>query len=171
MTSPEPLPPRWLTADERRAWLALYAVATRLTSTLDADLFRQARITLFDYHVLAMTSEAPGRQLPMSELAARSNASLSRLSHVVKKLETRGWMRRSPSPDDARVTNASLTDEGMAALEQLAPGHVEAVRNAVFDGLDARDVADLDRVGGRILERLEPGNRILDVLMDTDGPA
>ena len=147
----------WLSPDERRAWLALYAVATRLTPTLDADLFKRARITLFDYHVLAMTSEAPDRALPMSELAARSNASLSRLSHVVKKLEGRGWMERSPSPADARVTMAALTDEGMAALEGLAPDHVGTVRDLVFDGLDARDVEDLERVGRRILARIEPG--------------
>lgn len=155
-------PPRWLNPDERRAWLALYAVATRLTSTLDAQLFRESRITLFDYHVLAMASEAPGRKLRMSELAARSNASLSRLSHVVKKLENRGWMERTPSPDDARVTTAALTGEGLEALAGLAPGHVEAVRALVFDGLDARDVEDLERLGRKILARIEPGNSILD---------
>ena len=156
--------PRWLNPDERRAWLALYAVATRLTPTLDAELFRESRITLFDYHVLAMASEAPGRKLPMSELAARSNASLSRLSHVVKKLESRGWMERRPSPDDARVTTAALTDEGMEALAGLAPGHVETVRELVFDGLDARDVEDLERVGRKILARIEPGINVLDPL-------
>lgn len=154
--------PRWLTPEERRAWLALYAVATRLTPTLDADLFKRARITLFDYHVLAMTSEAPGRALPMSELAARSNASLSRLSHVVKKLEGRGWMERTPSADDARVTMAALTDEGMAALEGLAPDHVRTVRDLVFDGLDDRDVEDLERVGRRILSRIDPDLSVLD---------
>ena len=154
--------PRWLSPEERRAWLALYAVATRLTPTLDADLFKRARITLFDYHVLAMASEAPNRALPMSELAARSNASLSRLSHVVKKLEGRGWMERSQSPVDARVTMAALTQEGMAALEGLAPDHVGTVRDLVFDGLDARDVEDLERVGRRILARIEPGIGFLD---------
>ncbi|WP_342023598.1 MarR family transcriptional regulator [Arthrobacter citreus] len=162
MSEPDAPAPRWLTPEERRAWLALYAVATRLTPTLDADLFKRARITLFDYHVLAMTSEEPGRALPMSELAARSNASLSRLSHVVKKLEGRGWMERTPSPDDARVTMAALTDEGMAALEGLAPDHVRTVRELVFDGLDDRDVEDLERVGRRILARIEPDLSVLD---------
>ena len=153
--------PRWLSAPERQAWLALYAVSGLLPAALDADLFRRARITLFDYHVLAMVSEAEGRSLPMSELAARSNASLSRLSHVVKKLEQRGWMSRTPSPADARVTTAALTDEGMAALEGLAPEHVESVRKTVFDGLTDEDVADLERVGKKILARLDPGNGIL----------
>ena len=156
MTEPQPAPARWLSPEERQAWLALYAVATRLPGTLDADLFKRARITLFDYHVLAMTSESPEKQLAMSELALRSNASLSRLSHVVKKLEQRGWMRRFPSPKDARVTTAAITEEGMAALIELAPGHVESVRNAVFDALDDRDVADLARIGGKILTLLDP---------------
>ncbi|WP_312179972.1 MarR family transcriptional regulator [Arthrobacter sp.] len=156
MTEPQSPSARWLTPEERQAWLALYAVATRLPGTLDADLFRRARITLFDYHVLAMTSESPEKQLAMSELAFRSNASLSRLSHVVKKLEQRGWMRRFPSPKDARVTTAAITEEGMAALTQLAPGHVESVRHAVFDVLDDRDVADLARVGTKILALLDP---------------
>ena len=154
-------PPRWLSAEERQAWLALYAVSTLLPATLDADLFRRARLTLFDYHVMAMVSEAQGRSLPMSQLAARSNASLSRLSHVVKKLEQRGWMRRFPSPGDARVTTAALTDEGLAALEQLAPDHVETVREAVFDCLSDEDVADLERVGKKILARIDPDNGIL----------
>lgn len=156
MTEPQSAPARWLTPEERQAWLALYAVATRLPGTLDADLFKRARITLFDYHVLAMTSESPEKQLAMSELALRSNASLSRLSHVVKKLEQRGWMRRFPSPKDARVTTAAITEEGMAALVELAPGHVESVRNAVFDALDEDDVADLARIGGKILTLLDP---------------
>ncbi len=153
--------PRWLSPEERRAWLATYAVCTLLPATLDADLFRRARLTMFDYHVLAMLSESEHRALPMSDLAARSNASLSRLSHVVKKLEQRGWVSRSPSPCDARVTMAALTDEGMSALEGLAPDHVESVRNAVFDGLSAGDVADLERVGRKILERIDPENGIL----------
>ncbi|MCC3278255.1 MarR family transcriptional regulator [Arthrobacter sp. zg-Y40] len=153
--------PRWLSPQERQAWLALYAVSSLLPATLDADLFRRARLTLFDYHVLAMVSESEQRCLPMSELAARSNASLSRLSHVVKKLEQRGWMSRSPSPDDARVTTASLTDEGMAALKALAPDHVESVRSVVFDGLTEQDVEDLERVGKKILTRINPGNGIL----------
>ena len=156
MTEPQSSPARWLSPEERQAWLALYAVATRLPGTLDADLFKRARITLFDYHVLAMTSESPEKQLAMSELALRSNASLSRLSHVVKKLEQRGWMRRFPSPKDARVTTAAITEEGMAALVELAPGHVESVRQTVFDALDDRDVADLARVGAKILTLLDP---------------
>ncbi len=154
-------PPRWLTPDERRAWLALYAVSTLLPGTLDAHLFREARITLFDYHVLAMLSESEGGSLPMSELAARSNASLSRLSHVAKKLEARGWLSRSPSAHDGRVTTAVLTGEGMEAVQRLAVKHVDKVRELVFDSLDKRDTADLERVGRKILAAIQADHWIL----------
>lgn len=152
---------RWLDPEERQAWLALLAVTTLLPGNLDGALQRQGRLTLFDYHVLAMLSEAEDRSLPMSELASRTYSSLSRLSHVVKKLEQRGWVARRQSSEDARVTTAVLTGEGFAAIEQMAPGHVESVRQAVFDGLDHRDVADLERIGKKIVQQLEPSSWVL----------
>ena len=93
--------PRWLNADERRAWLAQLSINTLLPAALDTQLHAAGKLSLFDYNVLAMLSEAEGRFLPMSELAARTSASLSRLSHVVTKLQNRGWVERRPHPGDA----------------------------------------------------------------------
>ena len=152
---------QWLTSDERRAWLALYALTSLVPASLDAHLFREARITLFDYTVLAMLSESEDRCLPMSELAARSTASLSRLSHVVKKLEGRGWVSRLPSDSDGRVTTATLTSAGLEMLTGLAVSHVAQVRATVFDALDGQDVADLERVGRKILRGLDGAHWIL----------
>lgn len=153
--------PRWLSPIERDAWLALLSVTTLLPAALDSDLQVQAKITLFDYDVLAMLSEAPDRFLPMSELASRTSSSLSRLSHVVKKLEARNWVERRRSQDDARVTIAKLTEDGWGMIQQLAPQHVTSVRNLIFDGLDDRDVAELARIGRKVTARLDPDNWIL----------
>jgi DNA-binding MarR family transcriptional regulator len=147
--------PRWLTAQERRAWLALLSVNTLLPAALDAHLTSLNKLSLFDYDVLAMLSEAEGRMLPMKELAARTSASLSRLSHVVTKLQARGWIDRKPSPDDARVTTAHLTDAGWETIVDLAPDHVERVRQLIFDGLDAEDVRRLAEISEKIVERLQ----------------
>ncbi|MFB0834720.1 MarR family winged helix-turn-helix transcriptional regulator [Arthrobacter halodurans] len=147
---------RWLSRAERDAWLALLAVSVQLPSRLDSELHKQARITLFDYNVLAMLSESDGGMLPMSELAARTNASLSRLSHVVKKLEGRGWVERTQSAADARVTMAHLTGDGRAMLVDLAPQHVESVRRIIFDGLSEGDVEDLARIGRKVISGLDP---------------
>ena len=97
----------------------------------------------------------------MSELAARTSSSLSRLSHVVTKLEKRGWMERRPHPGDARVTTAHLSDAGMATLVTLAPGHVDAVRTKFLEALTARDVSDLARIGEKIVARLDDDHWIL----------
>jgi DNA-binding MarR family transcriptional regulator len=108
-----------------------------------------------------MLSEAEERFLPMSELAARSSASLSRLSHVVTKLQKRGWVERRPHPHDARVTTAHLTEEGMATIVGLAPGHVETVRDLFLDALTEQDVLDLARIGEKVVGRLDSDHWIL----------
>lgn len=146
---------RWLDDDELRAWLRLAGVMLKLAPALDSQLQRDSDMTHFDYLCLAMLSEADDRTLKMSELAARVNASLSRLSHVVKKLEQRGWVERFPSPESGRVTMARLTAEGWDVLVAAAPGHVETVRSLVFDGLDREDVAALERIAGHVVERIE----------------
>jgi DNA-binding MarR family transcriptional regulator len=153
--------PRWLNADERRAWLALMSVNTLLPAALDSQLHSAGKLSLFDYHVLAMLSETESRFLPMSELAARTSASLSRLSHVVTKLQNRGWVERRPHPGDARVTTAHLTDAGMDTIVGLAPGHVESVRCLFLDALSKEDIADLARIGEKIVSRLDDDHWIL----------
>lgn len=153
--------PKWLTPVEREAWLALVSVTTLLPAALDSELQVQAKITLFDYTVLAMLSEAPEHILAMSELASRTSSSLSRLSHVVKKLEGRGWVQRSRSAEDARVTIAKLTDEGWNTVVSLAPEHVDSVQKLIFQGLDDHDVAELARIGRKLVGRLNPEHWIV----------
>ena len=103
---------RWLDDEEQDAWRQLAAVITRLPAALDTQLQRDADLTHFGYWVLAMLSEEPTGPLRMSELAARANSSLSRLSHGVGRLEKQGWVRRERSPDDGRGSVAVLTDAG-----------------------------------------------------------
>jgi DNA-binding MarR family transcriptional regulator len=146
---------RWLDKDELRAWLRLAGVMLKLAPALDSQLQRDAAMTHFDYLCLAMLSEAEDRTLRMSELARQVNASLSRLSHCVTKLEARGWVERSPSPESRRVTLVRLTEEGWQVLVAAAPGHVTTVRQLVFDGLSPEDVAALERIAGHVVDRIE----------------
>ena len=146
---------RWLDEDELRAWLRLAGVMLKLSPALDSQLQRDSDLTHFDYLCLAMLSETDDRTLRMSDLAGRVNASLSRLSHVISKLERRGWVARQPSPHSRRVTLVTLTEEGWKVLVEAAPGHVETVRSLVFEGLSAEDVAALERLAGHIVERIE----------------
>jgi len=149
---------RWLSDEEQRAWRKFMAVTTLLPSALECQLQRDADLSLFAYWVLAMLSEAPERSMPMSELAARSTSSPSRLSHVVAKLEDRGWVRRLQSPVDARVNMAVLTDTGAAKLADSAPPHVDTVRSLVYDALTETQVRQLEQICDSLLDRLGSGN-------------
>ena len=142
---------RWLDDAQQSAWRKLIQVVELLPGALDSQLRRDADLTHFDYFTLAMLSEAPDRTLRMTALADLTNSTLPRLSHVVSRLEERGFVERTRSAADRRATNAVLTEDGWRKVVDSAPGHVEAVRGAVFAGLDASDVADLDRVMAKIL--------------------
>jgi DNA-binding MarR family transcriptional regulator len=147
--------PRWLQGVERDAWLSLIGVIIRLPAAMDAQLQRDAGLSHFEYIVMVNLSNAEGRVLRMSQLAAQCHSSLSRLSHVVARLERRGWLRRDPCPDDGRATLATMTPDGFAKLAAAAPGHVEHVRNYVIDALDDEQLHQLNIIGDVILQRLD----------------
>lgn len=154
--------PRWLDAEERAAWLALVSVLIKLPAALDAQLQRDAGLSHFEYNVLAGLSEAAGGALRMSVLAAHADGSLPRLSQVIARLERRGLVRRAPDPDDGRYTLAMLTDEGRAAVTAAAPGHVETVRQLVFDPLTKSKTRQLLDICRRVLAAVDPAGHCFD---------
>ena len=156
--------PRWLTADERAAWLRFVAVLQLLPGALDTQLNRDEDLTHFEYFCLAMLSEAPERTLRMTALATRTNATLPRLSHVIAGLEKAGLVERVPCPGDRRATNAVLTDAGWTKIVQAAPGHVAAVREFVIDALTPAQLTQLGLLSERMLARLDPEGRVVGSL-------
>ena len=157
---------RWLDDDERAAWVRLAAVVELLPGVLEAQLKRDADLTHFEYWVLAMLSEAPQRTLRMTALASRTSATLSRLSHVVARLEGRGLLERFPCPEDRRATNARLTEGGWELVVASAPGHLETVREYVVDALTAKQLNALSTITGAILDRLDPDHAVVPQYRD-----
>jgi len=150
---------RWLTADQLRAWKKFVAVVEVLPGVLDSQLQRDADLTHFEYFTMAMLSEAPDRILRMTSLASATNSTLPRLSHVVSRLEKRGYIERTPCEEDRRATNATLTEAGWQKVVETAPGHVDTVRENVIEPLTAADVDDLDRIMRKVLRTIDPENR------------
>ena len=157
---------RWLDDDERAAWVRLAAVVELLPGALEAQLKRDADLTHFEYWVLAMLSEAPERTLRMTALASRTSATLSRLSHVVTRLEGRGLLERFPCPEDRRATNARLTEAGWELVVASAPGHLDTVREYVVDALTPKQIAALATITGAILDRLDPEHHVMPQYRD-----
>ncbi|ANY05122.1 MarR family winged helix-turn-helix transcriptional regulator [Pseudonocardia sp. HH130630-07] len=139
--------PRWLNGEERAAWLANSAIMISLPAALDARMQRETELTFFEYMVLSVLSEEPDRTLRMSDLAARTAASLSRLSHVAGRLEKRGLLTRARVPGSGRRTAATLTAAGYDVVVAAAPGHVAAVRALLVDVLEPHELATLRRIG------------------------
>ena len=145
----------WLEQGELASWMSVVRLITRLPWAIDTQLQRDADLSMVEYMTLAMLSEAPERTLRMSELAERASSSLSRLSHLVKRLETRGYVRREPDPADGRFTHAILLPAGMAKLESAAPAHVAYVRRLVVDNLSGERLRRLGQDAERILQRID----------------
>jgi DNA-binding MarR family transcriptional regulator len=154
---------RWLTPDQLGAWVRLVAVVELLPGVLEGQLRRDADLTHFEYFVLAVLSEAPEQTLRMTTLARTTNATLARLSHVVRRLEARGLVERFPCPQDRRATNARLTDAGRDTVTASAPGHVATVREHVIDALTPEQITQLTAITDAILGRLDPDGRLAAV--------
>lgn len=147
--------PRWLTETELDAWRRLASLLLLLPGRLEEPL-RDHELSFFEYSVLAGLSDGIDHTLPMTQLAAFSNSSRSRLSHTVKRLEDRGWVVRRTDPTNRRVTLATLTDAGYAKLVATAPTHVESVRQLVFDALTAEQVDQLADVCTTLVAHFGP---------------
>jgi DNA-binding MarR family transcriptional regulator len=150
------VPARWLDVTEQRAWRAYVAATQLMSDNLDRQLQRDSRMPHTYYQLLVWLSEAPGRAMRMTDLAERTKITRSRLSHAVARLEKDGWVRREDCPTDRRGQLAVLTDRGFAALAAAAPGHVEAVRTAIFDRLDTEQIGQLTAIMRVIAEGLTP---------------
>jgi DNA-binding MarR family transcriptional regulator len=146
--------PRWLTAEEERAWLTYVDFSTLLSDHLNRQLRRDAGVTHADYTLLAHLSSAPDHSLGMSELAERLRITRSRLTHAVNRLEEAGYVSRREDPENRRNLVTTLSDLGVRLLENAAPGHVEAVRHAVFDALTPQQVRQLAEIGDAITSAL-----------------
>ncbi len=147
---------RWLDEEEQRTWRAYLAMSELLYATLDRQLQREAGMTHGTYVVLAMLSEAPDRSLRMTDLARLANSTPSRLSHAMARLEERGWVTRCRASEDGRGTVATLTDAGWEVLVATAPGHVAAVRAALFDRLTPEQTRALGEALTTVLDGLDP---------------
>jgi DNA-binding MarR family transcriptional regulator len=147
---------QWLADDEQRAWRGLVQMTSRLDTRLNRELQQSSGLSLADYDVLVLLTEAPDGRLRMFELVDDLHWEQSRLSHHVARMQRRGLVAREECTTDKRGAFVVLTDAGRVAIEKAAPGHVDTVRRLVFDGLSGQQVAMLETFVGRVLSRLAP---------------
>lgn len=153
--------PQWLQRNEQDAWIPLVPVLLLLPGALDAQLQRDAGLTFYEYVVLSALSEIGGAGVRMSDLAAVTSGTPSRLSQVVSRMESRNWVLRSPDPDDGRATRVRILPDGFERLAAAAPDHVRTVRQLVFQHLTPAQVQQLERIALRIASALLPSDSLI----------
>ncbi len=152
--------PDWLKPEQLDPWMSMVALMTVLPAHLDSQLIRDSNLTHFDYMVMSMLAEANDRTLRISELAARTNGTLSRLSHVIDRLEKRQLINRVPCPEDSRAKNAVLTRLGLETWLASAPNHLAEVRRVVIEALTAEQLTQMQHINEALLAKLDPENRV-----------
>ena len=161
---------RWLDADEQAAWRGWLETYRLLIPVLDRQL-QVSRVSFTEYEVLVCLSEATDQRLRMSEVADRTLATRSAITRTVDRLVARGWVRRVRSLQDQRGAYAHLTESGANAIAELAPGHVNAVRENLIDLLTPAELDALRSIGRRVRYRLagRDGWSIRTASAETDG--
>lgn len=144
-----------LSALEDRAWRPYIEASLRLESQLDDILRHTTGLSLFDYHVLLLLSEAPQQRLRMNELAEKMVFSRSRITYQVTSMHKRGLVVRESAPDDRRGYRAVLTATGLETLRCAAPRHAQSVRDLFLDDTSQDDLICLERIFSGLRERLE----------------
>jgi DNA-binding MarR family transcriptional regulator len=145
---------RWLTEEEQRAWRGLLQMTSQLNARMNRQLQEEYGVSLADYEVLVVLSEAPGGRRRVFEIADALAWEQSRVSHQLARMKSRGLIAREDCASDARGAFAVITAAGRAAIERAAPAHVDTVRRLVFDDLPPDQLAALTELTGRVLDRL-----------------
>jgi len=145
---------RWLTEEEQRAWRGLLRMTSQLNARMNRQLLQDYGVSLADYDVLVVLSEAPEGRLRVFEVADALAWEQSRVSHQLARMQRRGLVAREGCASDARGAFAVLVEAGRAAIERAAPAHVETVRQLVFDGLTHDQLVALTEITTGVLDRL-----------------
>jgi len=143
-----------LSDTEQACWRAFIESSWALHNRLEDDMRAATGLSMSDYHVMVVLSEAPGRRIRMGELAGRLVFSPSRVTYQINSMVKRGLVRKQSCADDGRGQEAVLTDAGLAALVTAAPQHLTTVRESFIDDLEDDELAVIARVFGRLGPRL-----------------
>jgi DNA-binding MarR family transcriptional regulator len=142
----------WLSAEQQRVWRNYLAMSARLQIEMNRQLQHECGLSLPDYDVLVALDELEACRV--NDLGARLGWEQSRVSHQLRRMQSRGLVAKRGADDDRRAAVVELTGEGRAALTSAAHGHVDLIRDVVFDGVGGADLRVLDRWTSAVLGRL-----------------
>jgi DNA-binding MarR family transcriptional regulator len=141
----------WLNQDEHRTWRSVLRMHAQLTAALAQALKTDSDMSISDYEVLAILSEAPNGTLRARDLRRELQWEKSRLAHHIRRMEQRGYVRRDACTDDVRAPNISITELGLSTIRAAAPAHVAHVRQLFFDALTPTQLRAMRKAADAVL--------------------
>lgn len=144
----------WLNADEHRTWRSFIRMHAQLTAALAQALKADSDMSISDYEVLAILSEAPDGTLRARELRCELQWEKSRLAHHLRRMEQRGYLQRDVCTDDMRAPLVRVTEPGLAAIRAAAPTHVARVRELFFAALTPAQAEALRDAAEAVLDNI-----------------
>lgn len=145
----------WLTDEQQCVWRDWVAMDFQLFAALHRQLQADHGLSLSDFAVLVQLTDAPGRRVRVIALAEQMGWERSRLSHHVKRMESRGLVERRECAQDGRGAFVVITTAGRTAIERAAPQHARTVRELMFDDMTSDELEALASITSRTLHRLE----------------
>jgi DNA-binding MarR family transcriptional regulator len=139
---------------EFEAWINFLRAHAAVTRQFNAELLATHGLTINDFDVMAQLARAPERSLRRVDLSERVLLTPSGITRLLKGLETAGYVSNRPCAEDARVTYAVLTDEGLEKLEEAEKTHLASVHALLSERFDKDEL----RTFATLLERLPQSN-------------
>lgn len=143
---------RWLSEEEQQLWLEFRKFLWGFPSAMDRQLSRDSNMSTGEYSVLAAISDAAPGRLRSGDLASTLQWERSRVSHLLRRMETKGLLERHSATCDGRGQEIGLSEAGWETLRNAAPNHVTFVRETLFDALSEGEQAQLRSILGKVRE-------------------
>jgi DNA-binding MarR family transcriptional regulator len=142
-----------LKPDQMRTYFALTEAASLLQYAVQQQLQAEGDLSYVQFEILAKLVDAQ-QPLTMTQLADGVVYSRSGLTHQAGLLERAGLITRDASPEDQRATVVNITRAGRRRVEKVLPGHIQVVRELLFDSLSSRDARVLGDLMSRVRDHM-----------------
>ena len=143
-----------LNSEQLGAYFALMEVSSLLQYAVDEHLRADGDLSYVQFQILARLVDAPEGRLRMTDLADGVVYSRSGLTYQAGLLDKRGLITRSPSPDDERSVIVTVTGAGRDLVAHVLPGHVDRLRQLLFEAMTGEALAALSAILGRVRDHM-----------------
>jgi DNA-binding MarR family transcriptional regulator len=146
-----------LEPEEWRLWDTYLTAHRTLVREVDRVLQRDCGISKAEFSVLVTLWRSPGHELRVGALVGSLDWEKSRVSHLLSRMENRGFVARTPRGAPGRRTGIELTDEGRRTVQAAIARHAGTIKRCFLDPLTAEQAAVIRDWSEQVIERVGPG--------------